>query len=200
MKHTDIARIVRCAWATTPESIEYHDNEWGKPVHDDRRLFEFVILEGAQAGLSWETILRKRDRYRKVFYDFDPVRVARMRRDKIEAILLDPGIVRNRAKVESAVSNAKAFLDIVAEYGSFDAFIWQFVGGKPILNHWRTRDELPATSPESEAMSKALRKRGFNFIGPTICYAFMQAVGMVNDHVIDCSFRNTGGARDRSHR
>jgi DNA-3-methyladenine glycosylase I len=190
----------RCAWATTPESIEYHDNEWGKPVHDDRRLFEFVILEGAQAGLSWETILRKRERYRKVFYDFDPVRVARMRRDKIEAILLDPGIVRNRAKVESTVSNAKAFLDIVAEYGSFDAFIWQFVGGKPILNHWRTRDELPATSPESEAMSKALRKRGFNFIGPTICYAFMQAVGMVNDHVIDCSFRNTGRLQDRSHR
>lgn len=176
----------RCAWATTPDSIAYHDNEWGKPVRDDRTLFEFLVLEGAQAGLSWETVLRKRERYRQLFFGFDPVRVARMRPASIEKILKDPGIIRNRAKVLSAVTNARAFLDVAKEFGSFDAWIWSFTGGKPIVNAWKSREELPGTSPESEAMSKALRKRGFRFVGPTICYAFMQATGMVNDHIVDC--------------
>ena len=163
--------------------IRYHDNEWGVPVHDDRTLFEFLVLEGAQAGLSWETILRKRERYREVFCGFDPERVARMRRPEIEKALQDPGIVRNRAKVESTVSNAKALLDVQKEFGSFDAFIWRFTGGKTL----RRRGRAPvATSPQSEAMSAALRERGFRFVGPTICYAFMQAVGMVNDHLVDC--------------
>jgi DNA-3-methyladenine glycosylase I len=175
----------RCSWATTPEMIEYHDNEWGKPSHDDRHLFEMLILEGAQAGLSWETILRKRARYREVFYNFEPARVARMTKAQIEEVLRDPGIVRNRAKVESTVSNAKAFLDVQKEFGSFDSFIWQFVGGKPIVKR-RKPGEIPATTPESEAMSRALKKRGFRFVGPTICYAFMQATGMVNDHLVGC--------------
>lgn len=165
--------------------ILYHDEEWGVPVHDDRRLFEFLVLEGAQAGLSWETILRKRERYRRVFYGFDPERVARMRQPAIEKALQDPGIVRNRAKVESTVSNARAFLAVQKEFGSFDAFIWQFTGGKTL--HRRGRAAI-ATSPQSEALSKALRERGFRFVGPTICYAFMQAVGMVNDHAADCAW------------
>ncbi|MGA8535275.1 MAG: DNA-3-methyladenine glycosylase I, partial [Candidatus Tumulicola sp.] len=161
---------------------------------DDRRLFEFLVLEGAQAGLSWETILGKRDNYRRLFLDFDPVRVARMRPATVEKILRDPGIVRNRAKVQSTVSNARAFLTVQREFGSFDAFVWQFVGGKPLVGDWRRREDLPGSTPQSEAMSRELRRRGFRFVGPTICYAFMQAVGMVNDHVIGCKWRRV---RDR---
>jgi DNA-3-methyladenine glycosylase I len=178
----------RCSWATTEASIRYHDEEWGRPVHDDRRLFEFLILEGAQAGLSWETILGKRENYRRLFLDFDPQRVARMRPATVEKLLRDPGIVRNRAKVESTVSNAKAFLAIQHEFGSFDAFIWRFTGGKPIVRGRGDTGDLPSTTPESEAMSKELRKRGFRFVGPTICYAFMQAVGMANDHSKACAW------------
>jgi DNA-3-methyladenine glycosylase I len=179
----------RCAWATTEASIRYHDDEWGRPVHDDRILFEFLTLEGAQAGLSWETILRKRENYRRAFYEFDPQRVAKMRPAAVEKLLLDPGIVRNRAKVSSTVSNARAFLAVAREFGSFDAFVWQFVGGKPIVNAPRSTKDVPAATSQSETMSKELRKRGFNFVGPTICYAFMQAVGMVNDHLFDCDWR-----------
>jgi len=181
--------LKRCSWATNDLAIRYHDEEWGIPVHDDRRLFEMLTLEGAQAGLSWDTILRKREHYRRLFLDFDPARVARMRAATVERILRDPGIVRNRGKVESVVSNAKAFLAVQREFGSFDTFIWQFTGGKPRLEKRKTRDELPAKTPESEAMSNELRKRGFRFVGPTICYAFMQAVGMVNDHIIGCPWR-----------
>jgi DNA-3-methyladenine glycosylase I len=182
--------LKRCAWATTPLSIPYHDNEWGRPLHDDRGLFEFLILEGAQAGLSWETILVKRDRYREAFLGFDPERVAKMNARAVERLMRDPGIVRNRAKIESAIGNARAFLEVREEHGTFDAYVWRFVGGKPIVNNWRRRSQLPASTPISETMSKDLRKRGFRFVGPTICYAFMQAVGMVNDHVIDCAWRN----------
>lgn len=180
----------RCSWATNELEIRYHDEEWGVPVHDDRRLFEMLSLEGAQAGLSWDTILRKRNAYRRLFLDFDPQRVARMRPATVERILRDPGIVRNRAKVESVVSNAKAFLAIQREFGSFDRFIWQFTDGKPRIEMRRHRDDLPASTPQSEAMSKELRKRGFRFVGPTICYAFMQAVGMVNDHLLNCAWRD----------
>jgi DNA-3-methyladenine glycosylase I len=176
----------RCSWATTDLSIEYHDKEWGRPVHDDRTFFEFITLEGAQAGLSWETILRKRDHYRKVFADFDPQKVARMTSARVEKILLDPGIVRNRAKVESTVSNAKAFLKIQKEFGSFDAYVWGFIGGKTINHHIKRREDLPAESDESRALSKDLQKRGFRFVGPTIMYAFMQATGLVNDHIAGC--------------
>lgn len=179
----------RCAWATTALSIPYHDEEWGRPVHDDRMLFEFLILEGAQAGLSWETILNKRDRYREAFLGFDPERVAKMNARSIDRLMRDPGIVRNRAKIESAIDNARAFLKVRAEFGSFDRYIWSFVGGKPVVNKWQRRSQLPASTPISEAMSEDLRKRGFRFVGPTICYAFMQAVGMVDDHVLDCAWR-----------
>jgi DNA-3-methyladenine glycosylase I len=179
----------RCAWATTELSIPYHDEEWGQPVHDDRTFFEFITLEGAQAGLSWETILRKRDRYREVFHDFDPVKVARMTPARIEKLLQDPGIIRNRAKVESTIGNAKAFLAIQKEFGSFDAYVWRFIGGKPRDNRLKTREDLPAETEESRALSKDLQKRGFRFVGPTIVYAFMQATGLVNDHVLDCDFR-----------
>lgn len=176
----------RCTWATTPEMIAYHDREWGTPVHDDRAFFEFLTLEGAQAGLSWQTILRKRVHYRKVFGGFDPERLARVTPARIEKLLLDPGIVRNRAKVESTVSNARAFLAIVNEFGSFDRYVWQFVKGRPIVNHPRTIADVPTESPESQTLSKNLRARGFRFVGPTIMYAFMQATGLVNDHLIDC--------------
>lgn len=176
----------RCDWATTDLSIAYHDEEWGVPEHDDVRLFEFLVLEGAQAGLSWETILKKRERYREVFDGFDPERVACYDSEKIERLLTDPGIVRNRRKVESAVRNARAFLAVQDEFGSFDAYIWRFVGGKPRVNAWRSLQDLPAQTAESRAMSRDLKKRGFNFVGPTICYAFMQAVGMVNDHIVSC--------------
>ena len=177
---------VRCAWASGELLLRYHDKEWGVPVHDDRTLFEFLILEGAQAGLSWNTILNKREHYRKAFDGFDPERVARYDRRKIERLLRDPGIVRNKLKVASAVGNAKAFLGVQKEFGSFDAYIWQFVGGKPRVNSPKSMKQVPASTPESDAMSKDLKKRGFNFVGSTICYSFMQAVGLVNDHVVDC--------------
>ncbi len=177
---------VRCAWASNELSIRYHDEEWGVPVHDDRTLFEFLILEGAQAGLSWNTILNKRENYRKAFDGFDPERVARYDRRKIDRLLRDPGIVRNKLKIASTIANAQAFLRVQEEFGSFDHYIWQFVGGKPRVNSPKSMKQVPARTPESDAMSKDLKKRGFNFVGSTICYAFMQAVGMVNDHVVDC--------------
>jgi DNA-3-methyladenine glycosylase I len=176
----------RCSWARTPLGIVYHDEEWGVPTHDDRRLFEFLMLEGAQAGLSWETILNKRPAYREAFADFDPVRVARFTPARIERLLTNPGIVRNRLKVQSAVRNAKAFLDVQKEFGTFDAYIWRFVGGVPRVNEWKTLDRLPAHTLESDAMSRDLINRGFTFVGSTICYAFMQAVGLANDHATNC--------------
>jgi DNA-3-methyladenine glycosylase I len=177
----------RCDWCgDDPLYVRYHDEEWGVPVHDDRTLFEFLVLEGAQAGLSWRTILHRREHYRRAFADFDPAQVARFDQNRIEALLRDPGIVRNRAKVESAVGNARAFLDLQEEFGSFAAFQWRFVDGTPIVNRWKTMQEVPATTKISEAFSKELRKRGFRFVGPTIVYAHMQAVGMVNDHLISC--------------
>lgn len=177
----------RCDWAGTEDSmVDYHDREWGTPVHDDRTLFEFLILEGAQAGLSWSTVLKKRERYRQVFDNFDAAKIARYTEKKTAKLLADPGIIRNRLKVASAVRNAKAFLAVQEDYGSFDAFIWQFVGGKPIVNRWRSMKQIPAQTKESDAMSRELKRRGFNFVGSTICYAFMQAVGMVNDHTVDC--------------
>jgi DNA-3-methyladenine glycosylase I len=179
---------VRCSWANNELAIRYHDEEWGQPVHNDRVLFEFLILEGAQAGLSWNTILQKRDNYRKAFNEFDPARVARYDRRKIQQLLGNPGIVRNRLKISSSVGNAKAFLRVQKEFGSFDSYIWQFVGGKPIVNARQSLKQIPARTAESDAMSKDLKKRGFNFVGSTICYAFMQAVGMVNDHIVDCHF------------
>jgi DNA-3-methyladenine glycosylase I len=183
---TKTRALIRCSWATNELAIRYHDEEWGKPVHDDRMLFEFLILEGAQAGLSWNTILNKRENYRKAFDRFDPARVARFDRRKVQSLLRDPGIVRNKVKVAAAVENAKAFLRIQEEFGTFDRYIWQFVGGKPRVNRWKTLGQVPARTAESDAMSKDLKKRGFKFVGTTICYAFMQAVGMVNDHVVDC--------------
>jgi DNA-3-methyladenine glycosylase I len=180
-------RKKRCGWVTAdPLYIRYHDEEWGRPVHDDRTHFEFLILEGAQAGLSWSTILRKRENYRRAFEGFDPAKVARFRSARIEALLRDPGIVRNRAKVTSAVENARAFLEVQREHGSFDAFAWSFVGGKPIRRRPRSLRDIPATSPESDAFSKALKTRGFGFVGSTICYAHMQACGLVDDHVQSC--------------
>jgi DNA-3-methyladenine glycosylase I len=176
----------RCAWARDPLDIAYHDEEWGVPVHDDRTLFEFLTLEGAQAGLSWATILRKRDGYRRAFAGFDPVRVARYTEARTERLLADPAIVRNRAKIAATVANARVFLAVQREHGSFDAYVWSFVGGRPRQNAWRVLKELPAETDESRTLSKDLQKRGFRFVGPTICYAFMQAVGMVNDHTVDC--------------
>jgi DNA-3-methyladenine glycosylase I len=180
------ARIRRCHWAANDWNIPYHDQEWGVPVHNDRVLFEFLILEGAQAGLSWDTILRKRARYREVFDHFDAQRIARYNAKKVRQLLKDPGIVRNRLKIEAAISNARAFLAVQRECGSFDAYIWRFVGGKPKQNNWTKHQKVPAKSSESDAMSKDLKKRGFRFVGSTICYAFMQAVGMVNDHLTEC--------------
>jgi DNA-3-methyladenine glycosylase I len=176
----------RCGWAQGDLYAAYHDDEWGVPVHDDRRLFEFLILEGAQAGLSWITILKKRPNYRRAFDDFDPHKVARYDSRKIRKLLADPGIVRNRLKIHSAVQNAKAFLAVQQEFGSFERYVWQFVGGQPIRNRRNSLKEIPARTPESDALSKDLLKRGFRFVGSTICYAFMQAVGMVNDHTVDC--------------
>ena len=177
----------RCSWAgSDPLYVAYHDQEWGVPVHDDHLLFEFLILEGMQAGLSWAIILKKRDNFRRAFDGFDPQRVARYGDEKIVALLADPGIVRNRLKISAAIRNARSFLEIQSEYGSFDAYIWQFVGGKPKVNAWRNLTEIPASTPESDAMSKDLARRGFKFVGSTICYAFMQAVGLVNDHTVDC--------------
>lgn len=177
----------RCVWpGNDPLYIAYHDTEWGVPLHDDRRLFEFLVLEGAQAGLSWITILRKRENYRKAFDQFDAEKIARYTPKKIEKLLQNPGIVRNRLKVAAAVTNARAFLDVQEEFGSFDAYSWRFVDGKPIQNRWKTIKQLPAKTPESDAFSKDLKKRGFKFVGSTIIYAHMQACGMVNDHTVDC--------------
>ncbi|MEK9627940.1 MAG: DNA-3-methyladenine glycosylase I [Nitrospinota bacterium] len=183
--------IKRCAWVghsskPTELEIKYHDEEWGVPVHDDITLFEFLILEGAQAGLSWTTILNKPENYRKVYKKFDPKKVARFNKEKQQQLLNDKGIVRNRLKVAASVTNALAFLKVQKEFGSFDKYIWQFVGGKPKKNKWKSLKQIPATTPESDAMSKDLKKRGFKFVGSTICYAFMQATGMVNDHTTDC--------------
>lgn len=189
--------VIRCSWCgDDPLYQSYHDREWGVPLHDDHRLFEMLILEGAQAGLSWITILRKREAYRAAFDDFDPAKIARYRQARIEKLLRNPGIVRNRLKIEGAVKNAKAYLKILEEVGGFDAFLWQFVEGKPITSMRKSIKEVPASTPESDAMSKALKKRGFTFVGSTICYAFMQAVGMVNDHTTDC-FRYKECARSR---
>ncbi|MCL4303783.1 MAG: DNA-3-methyladenine glycosylase I [Anaerolineae bacterium] len=179
--------VKRCDWVgADPLYVAYHDQEWGVPLHDDRRLFEMLILEGAQAGLSWITILRKRETYRQAFDNFEAAKIAGYDERKIETLLANPGIVRNRRKVEAAILNARACLAVQQELGSFDAYIWQFVGGRPRQNAWRTLAEIPAQTPASEAMSKDLLKRGFKFVGPTICYAFMQATGMVNDHTVDC--------------
>ena len=177
----------RCTWAgTDPLMIDYHDREWGVSVHDDRRHFEFLVLEGAQAGLSWSTVLRKREAYRRAFSEFDPEKVARYTDKRILKLMSNPGIIRNRMKIESAVRNARAFLAVQDEFGTFDAYCWRFVGGRPKLNRWKTTRQIPATSPESDAFSKDLKRRGFSFVGSTVIYAHMQAVGMVNDHLIDC--------------
>jgi DNA-3-methyladenine glycosylase I len=188
--------VTRCRWAegVSPQYIEYHDTEWGVPVHDDRVQFEFLILEGAQAGLSWSTILNKRDGYRRLFANFDPEQVARFTARRVEKILQDPAIVRNRLKVESAVSNARAFLEVQAEFGSFCDYVWRFVDGKPIQSRIRKDSDVPATTPESDALSKDLKKRGFRFVGSTIVYAHMQATGMVNDHVANCFRRKVCAA------
>src|ERR1044071_6331716 len=176
----------RCPWPTKELDIIYHDTEWGVPVHDDRVLFEFLILEGAQAGLSWSTILNKRENYRRALDSFDAKKISRYDQRKINSLLADAGIVRNRLKIAATIQNAKAFLDVQKEFGSFDKYIWSFVGGRPIQNGRKSLKDIPAKTPESDAMSKDLLKRGFKFVGSTICYAFMQAVGMVNDHVVDC--------------
>ncbi len=190
---------VRCAWAgTDPLYVKYHDEEWGVPSHDDRHLFEMLVLEGAQAGLSWITILRKREGYRAAFDDFDVESVARYDRRRVEKLMQNPAIVRNRLKIESAIANARATLEAVDEFGSLDALLWSFVEGRPIVNRWKSLKELPAQTDASQAMSRALKKRGFRFVGPTVCYAFMQAVGMVNDHVVDCfRYRAVGGTPAR---
>ncbi len=179
-------QLVRCAWASSELNCKYHDEEWGVPVHDDRRWFEFLILEGAQAGLSWETILQKRERYREVLCGFDAAKVARFDSKKAREFLSDPGIIRNRLKIASTITNAQAFLQVQKEHGSFDKFIWTFVGGKPIQNRWKLQKQVPPKSDVSVALSKELLKRGFRFVGPTICYAFMQATGLVNDHLVSC--------------
>ena len=177
----------RCGWCLgDPLMVAYHDEEWGVPLHDDRRHFEFLVLDGAQAGLSWQTILRKRDSYRRAFADFDPVKVARFGDRDVERLLADAGIVRNRQKIHSAIANAGVFLALQREFGSFDEYVWGFVGGEPKVNRWREMGDIPAKTPESEAMSRDLKGRGMNFVGPTICYAYMQAAGMVNDHLVSC--------------
>jgi DNA-3-methyladenine glycosylase I len=198
--------MTRCAWpGSDPLYVAYHDEEWGVPSHDDRHLFEMLTLEGAQAGLAWITILRKRDGYRRAFADFDVAKIARYSPQKIARLLADPGIVRNRLKVESTVTNARVTLDVIDQIGSLDAYLWQFVDGRPIVNHWTAMREVPPKTPVSDRMSKELKKRGFRFVGSTICYAFMQAVGMVNDHVVGC-FRHaplasgSGQASRHDHR
>ena len=185
-KSPPIQGVRRCHWASNELAIRYHDEEWGAPLHDDQRLFEFLILEGAQAGLSWDTILKKRKNYRSAFDRFDPLAVSRYGREKVRELLGNSGIVRNRLKIDSAIKNARAFLQVQKEFGSFDAYIWQFVGGQPRQNARRVPHQIPAHTPQSDAMSKDLKRRGFNFVGTTICYAFMQAVGMVNDHLVNC--------------
>jgi DNA-3-methyladenine glycosylase I len=185
-KATVSAEKVRCWWAAKEINIPYHDEEWGVPLHEDRALFELLILEGAQAGLSWDTVLMKRARYREVFDGFDAEKIARYDKKKVRELLKDPGIIRNRLKIGATIGNAKAFLKVREEFGLFDKYIWQFVGGKPKVNAWKTRKRIPAKTAESDAMSKDLQKRGFRFVGSTICYAFMQATGMVNDHLVAC--------------
>jgi DNA-3-methyladenine glycosylase I len=181
----------RCGWTNGEKiTIDYHDSEWGVPVHDDSKLFEMLILEGTQAGLSWLTVLKKRENYRQAFNGFDPLKMAQWDQEKIELLLQNPGIIRNRLKIEAARTNARAFLQVAKEFGSFDAFIWSFVNNSPIRNSWKDIKEIPVTTPESDRMSRELKKRGFKYIGSTICYAFMQAVGMVNDHVVDCFRHN----------
>lgn len=183
----DLAKITRCGWETNDDLMtRYHDEEWGVPLHDDRVHFEYLILDGAQAGLSWRTVLHKRENYRRAFAGFDPVKVARFTPARVERLLQDPGIIRNRLKVESAVRNARAFLDVVREFGEFDSYIWSFTGGRTIVNNPAALSDLPARSEESDAMSRDLKKRGFNFVGSTICYAYMQAAGMVMDHTTNC--------------
>lgn len=177
---------MRCPWAVGEQYIDYHDHEWGVAVHDDRRLFEFLILDGAQAGLSWATILKKRENYRRAFDGFDPSVVAAYGPEKVQSLLADAGIVRNRLKIASAIDNAKAFLDVQEEFGTFDAYVWSYVGGRTKQNSWKRIAQVPATTPESDALSKDLKRRGFRFVGSTICYAFMQAAGMVNDHLVGC--------------
>jgi DNA-3-methyladenine glycosylase I len=180
------SKIVRCHWAANELNIPYHDEEWGLPLHDDRALFELLILEGAQAGLSWDTVLKKRPHYREVFDGFDVEKVARYDKKKVQELLKDAGIIRNKLKIAATISNAQAFLNVQKEFGTFDAYIWRFVGGSPKQNSWKTHKRLPAKTSESDAMSKDLQKRGFRFVGSTICYAFMQATGMVNDHLVGC--------------
>jgi DNA-3-methyladenine glycosylase I len=192
------AERVRCSWAQSPLTVAYHDLEWGVPLHDDRALFEFLILEGAQAGLSWETILKKRDNYRLAFDGFDARRIADYDARKVARLMADPGIVRNRLKIAATIRNAKAFLAVQREHGSFDAYVWRFVGGSPIRNRWRSTAEVPARTPESDALSRDLSSRDFAFVGSTICYAFMQAVGMVNDHLVDCFRWREAARRQRS--
>jgi DNA-3-methyladenine glycosylase I len=194
MKSPD-AGIVRCHWAKNELNIRYHDEEWGVPVHDERKWFELLILEGAQAGLSWDTVLRKRARYREVFDGFDPEKVARYGAKKVRALLADPGIIRNRMKIQAAIGNARLFLKVQEEFGTFDAYIWRFVDGHPKQNAWKAHGKVPARTPGSDALSKELQKRGFRFVGSTICYALMQATGMVNDHVSQC-FRYSQLARN----
>jgi DNA-3-methyladenine glycosylase I len=179
-------QIIRCDWARNDLAILYHDREWGVPCHDDRVLFEFLVLEGAQAGLSWDTILRKRENYREAFGGFDAKKIARYNQRRMDSLMRNEGIVRNRLKILSVVKNAKAFLEVQKEFGSFDRYIWQLVGGKPRVNGWKSLSQLPSRTAESDALSKDLKKRGFTFVGSTICYAFMQAVGMVNDHMVTC--------------
>ena len=179
-------KVTRCHWASNELNTRYHDEEWGVPVHDDRLWFEFLTLEGAQAGLSWDTILQKRERYRQCFANFDPAKVAKFDAPKVRGLLRDSGIVRNRLKIRSTISNAKAFLQVQKEFGSFDAYIWKFVGGTPIQNRWSASKQVPAKTKLAEALSKDLQKRGFRFVGPTICYALMQATGIVNDHLVTC--------------
>ncbi len=183
---TQAGAVVRCGWARNELSVRYHDQEWGVPQHDDRKLFEFLILEGAQAGLSWDTILRKRENYRAAFDGFDPELIAKYDRRKFAALMKDAGIIRNRLKIDAAIKNATAFLAVRSEIGSFDHYVWQFVGGSPRVNAFRSLKQVPARTKESDAMSKDLKKHGFTFVGTTICYAFMQAVGMVNDHLVSC--------------
>jgi DNA-3-methyladenine glycosylase I len=186
MESTDDDRRSRCTWATGPWLVPYHDEEWGVPVHDDRTHFEFLVLEGAQAGLSWLTILKRREGYRRAFADFDPEAVARFTPVRLESILGDASIIRNRRKVESVVGNARAFLQVQEERGSFDDYLWNFVDGQPTVNGWKSTDQIPATTPLSDTVSADLRRRGFRFVGPTICYAHLQAIGLVNDHLTSC--------------
>ena len=191
--------MTRCSWAgDKPHMIRYHDKEWGRPVHHDRRLFEMLLLEGAQAGLTWDTILRRREGYRTAFAEFDPAKVGKFKANRKKQLLNDPGIIRNRLKIDAAVTNAQAFLTVQKECGSFDRYVWQFVDGEPKLNHRRTMADVPATSPESDALSKDLKKRGFRFVGSTIVYAFMQAVGMVDDHLNGCFAKTRGKIRPTS--